>query len=117
RFPEYLNGMFAIALHDMRKNILVLVRDPIGIKPLYYAFDQNHLVWGSEIKAVLASGLVQRDLDVDSLAEFIAWEYVPAPNTLFRSIQKLEPGAQLAVDLNDPRCEPKRYWHLKPTST
>ena len=98
-FVQRLNGMFAIALHDARANRFVLVRDHLGIKPVFYALDDERLVFGSEIKALLASGLVERELDVDALGEFIGWEYVPAPRTLFRDIRKLEPGHLLECNL------------------
>lgn len=113
-FPEQLNGMFAIALHDLVRGRVLLVRDPIGIKPLYYAMASEFAVWGSEIKAVLASGLVARELDFDALGEFLAWEYVPAPRTLFRGIRKLPPGCVLDLDLENPDPTPRTYWHLKP---
>ena len=110
--PELLNGMFALAVHDTRRRKLLLARDHIGIKPLYYMFAPPYLVWGSEIKSLLASGLVARDLDFDGLAQFLAWEYVPGAATLFRSIRKLEPGHLIEIDLDDPRCEPRAYWDV-----
>ncbi len=113
-FPKYLNGMFAIALHDTVKKKLFLVRDHLGIKPLYYSFNQNYLVWGSEIKAILASGLVEKTLDLDALGEYFAWEYVPGKATLFKEIRQLEPGQMLEIDLNNPRCEPQTYWDIPP---
>jgi asparagine synthase (glutamine-hydrolysing) len=109
-FVARLNGMFAIALYDMREGRLLLARDPIGIKPLYYAWTAGLLVWGSEIKALLASGHVQRDLDEDALAQFIAWEYCPGEVTLLRSVRKLLPGRILALDLASGRHEVRRYW-------
>ena len=111
-FPNRLNGMFAIALHDMRKHRLILVRDHIGIKPLFYSFRQKYLVWGSEIKAILASGLVERMLDIDALGEFMAWEYVPGTRTLFKSISKLAPGKMMQIDLKAPSCNPVTYWDV-----
>jgi asparagine synthase (glutamine-hydrolysing) len=111
-FPKYLNGMFAIALHDTVNQKLFLVRDHLGIKPLYYAYNSKYLVWGSEIKAVLASGLVDRNLDLDALGEFLAWEYVPGPATLFKEIRKLEPGEMLEIDLQNPRCQPQAFWDI-----
>lgn len=113
-FPKYLNGMFAIALHDTVQKKLFLVRDHLGIKPLYYSFNQNYLVWGSEIKAILASGLVEKNLDLDALGEYFAWEYVPGKATLFKEIRQLEPGQMLEIDLNNPRCEPQTYWDIPP---
>jgi len=111
-FPKYFNGMFAFALHDCREQKLFLVRDQIGIKPLFYAYSQHHLVWGSEIKAILASKYVEPTLDVDALAEFITWEYVPGERTLFQEICKLEPGCMLEIDLRQPSCKPRSYWDV-----
>lgn len=111
-FPKYLNGMFAIALHDMAAKRLVLARDHVGIKPFYYAYTGKHLVWGSEIKTVLASGVVSRTLDLDALGEFFAWEYVPGEATLFKEIRKLGAGEMMVVDLENPTCEPYPYWDV-----
>lgn len=111
-FPKYLNGMFAIALYDTVKRKLVLVRDHVGIKPFYYAYNGKYLVWGSEIKTILASGLVDRTLDLDALGEFFAWEYVPGRATLFKAIRKLEPGEMMEIDLQNPRCEPQSFWDV-----
>ncbi|NET04041.1 MAG: asparagine synthase (glutamine-hydrolyzing) [Symploca sp. SIO2B6] len=115
-FPKYLNGMFAIALHDTVQKKLFLVRDHLGIKPLYYAFDHKYIVWGSEIKAILASGVVESSLDVDALGEFFAWEYVPGKATLLKAVRKLEPGEMIEMDLENPSCEPKPYWDIPSTS-
>jgi asparagine synthase (glutamine-hydrolysing) len=111
-FPTHLNGMFSIALHDAEQDRLVLVRDRIGIKPLYYHYDGRQLVFGSEIKALFASGLVERSLDIDAIGQFLAWEYVPAPRTLFRGVQKLEPGELLCVAVESERCDRQRWWEL-----
>jgi len=111
-FPLYLNGMFAIALYDSVKQKLFLVRDPIGVKPLYYSFQKNFIVWGSEIKAILASELVNKELDVDALGEFLAWEYVPGKSTLLQAVCKLEPGTILEIDLQNPVCHPRTYWDI-----
>ena len=111
-FPRYFNGMFAFALHDSRQHKLFLVRDQIGIKPLFYFYSQHYLIWGSEIKAILASKLVDRTLDVDSLGQFMSWEYVPGERTLFQEIRKLEAGCMLEVDLKRPSCKPRPYWDV-----
>jgi asparagine synthase (glutamine-hydrolysing) len=111
-FPTYLNGMFAIALYDERAQRVLLVRDHLGIKPVFYALDHERLVFGSEIKALLASGLVERRLDVDALGEFVAWEYVPAPRTLFQDVRKLEPGHLLEVDLASASGRERQYWDV-----
>jgi asparagine synthase (glutamine-hydrolysing) len=111
-FPQHFNGMFAFVLHDSRRNLLFLVRDHIGIKPLYYSFNKDYLVWGSEIKAILASGLVERELDTDALGQFLAWEYVPGQSTLFKTVKKLEPGKMIKIDLKRPACKPITFWNL-----
>ncbi|WP_159716480.1 asparagine synthase (glutamine-hydrolyzing) [Geminicoccus flavidas] len=113
-FPSYLNGMFAFALHDRTRQRVLLARDQIGIKPLFVARLPGQLVFGSEIKALLASGLVPRELDHDALAEFMCWEYVPAPRTLFRAVRKLEPGCTLAVDLHSGEIVERRFFDLPP---
>ena len=111
-FPQYLNGMFAIALHDIRERKLFLVRDHIGIKPLYYSYDDKYFVWGSEIKSLLASGLVEKSLDVDALGEFLAWEYVPGTRTLLKSVRKLEPATMIQMDLDSFSVKCRTYWDV-----
>jgi asparagine synthase (glutamine-hydrolysing) len=111
-FPRHLNGMFAFALHDRTRRRVLLARDQIGIKPLFVAKLAGQLVFGSEIKALLESGLVPRELDHDALAAFLSWEYVPAPRTLIRAIRKLEPGCTLAVELDSGELRERRYWDL-----
>jgi asparagine synthase (glutamine-hydrolysing) len=115
-FPTRLNGMFAIALYDSRLRRLVLARDHVGIKPLFYSVTDRHLVFGSEVKALLASGLVDRSLDTTSLGEFMAWEYVPGAGTLLGSVRKLEAGHLLEVELRGPDDPPtiriERFWDV-----
>ncbi len=111
-FPKRFNGMFAFALYDSARRKLFLARDHIGIKPLYYHFTPERLVWGSEIKALLATGLIPRDLDIDALGQFLAWEYVPGRSTLFKAIRKLEPGHMIEIDLDRPACQPRPYWDI-----
>ncbi len=111
-FPVHLNGMFAIALHDTVRHRLVLARDHIGIKPLYYSFTGDRIVFGSEIKVLLASGLVERELDIDALGQFLSWEYVPGAQTLLAGVKRLEPGCLLDIDLRSPVSTPRRYWDI-----
>ena len=109
-FPRHLDGMFAIALYDRTRRRVVLARDHVGIKPLYYALGPDGMVFGSEIKVVLASGRVARRLDVDGLAQFVAWEYVPGAGTLLRDIRRLEPARSLELDLASGQATVRRYW-------
>src|ERR1700722_17004674 len=89
---ELLQGMFAFAIWDLRTAKLFLARDRLGIKPLYYAADAEQIVFASEIKALLASDLVQRKLDPAGVRAFLQLRHVPGPWTAVRGVQPLEPG-------------------------
>lgn len=110
-----LAGMFALGLYDRAANRLVLARDPIGIKPLYYAWGQDAFVFASELRAIEVSGLVDRSLDRRALAGLLAYGAVPGPLTMLRDAKSLDPGTWAAIDLNRPswsdrRLAPVRYW-------
>jgi len=89
-----LNGMFAFAVWDNTERTLTLVRDHVGIKPLYYAFipEKNAFVFASEIKAILASGLIEAALNPEALHQFLTFLWSPDPNTLFANIKTVSPG-------------------------
>src|SRR2546423_11182245 len=97
---DRLNGMFAFALWDDRERALYLVRDHVGIKPLYYAEcqkpdrqgGQRSFAFASEIKSILASGLIKPELDTESLHQFLTFLWTPDPNTLFQNIKTVPPG-------------------------
>jgi asparagine synthase (glutamine-hydrolysing) len=109
-FPRYLNGMFAVALYDQVRETVVLVRDHAGIKPLYYQLGPDGLIFASEIKAILASRRVTRRLDVDGLAQFLSWEYVPGPGTLLKGMLRVEPAHSLEIDVSSGGSRIRRYW-------
>ncbi|TMQ25759.1 MAG: asparagine synthase (glutamine-hydrolyzing) [Candidatus Rokuibacteriota bacterium] len=111
-FARALNGMFAIALWDATRRRLVLVRDRLGIKPLYVAALGDRLLFGSEIKALLADGL-RPSVDVESLSLYLSLLYVPAPHTIYREIRKLEAGHVMVWQ--DGRLTDRRYWNLAQT--
>lgn len=92
---EKLNGMFAIALYDFRKNKLVLARDRMGKKPLYWGLFDSTLVFGSEVKALLKHPAVKREIDLISLNKYLLYEYVPTLHSIFKNIYKLEPATYL----------------------
>ncbi len=96
-FAARLNGIFAFALFDRARRRLFLVRDPLGVKPLVYAHRENRLAFGSEAKAVLASGLVPVALDEVSLHLSMNVRYVPGDRTFFQGIRRLRPGHVLEV--------------------
>ncbi len=105
-----LRGMFAFALWDSKKRMLWLTRDRIGIKPLYYYHEGSKLVFGSEIKSILEDRSIPRQVNHQALYDYLGFEFVPAPETMFRNIQKLPAGHQLIWQ--DGRAEVKPYWDL-----
>jgi asparagine synthase (glutamine-hydrolysing) len=107
---ERLKGMFAFALWDGAKQSLFLARDRIGKKPLHYAVYDGGIAFASEIKALLKHPKVVREIDLSSLNKYLTFEYVPAPNTIFKSIRKLEPGHYLLHQ--NGNFEIKKYWDI-----
>jgi asparagine synthase (glutamine-hydrolysing) len=105
-----LRGMFAIGLWDRPARRLVLARDHLGQKPLFYAVDGESLAFASEVKGVLASGLVGREIDLDGLWHYISLRYLPDRYTLFRGVRKL-PAATVAV-FEAGRLTEEKYWRL-----
>jgi asparagine synthase (glutamine-hydrolysing) len=105
-----LQGMFAIALWDERKERLLLARDRLGVKPLYWARVGAGVVYASEPGAILASGLVEPRPDPRALLDYLTLQYVPAPRTGFAGISKLAPGETLVHERGRTRIE--RYWQL-----
>jgi asparagine synthase (glutamine-hydrolysing) len=106
-----LRGMFAFAIWDRRQRRLLLVRDRMGIKPLYYYFGDGVFVFASEIKALLEHPGVPRELDVHALDLFLALRYVPGPATIFKRIFKLQPAHYLTID--NAGIHIRRYWDIE----
>lgn len=107
----HLRGMFAFAIWDAEKQQLFIARDRLGIKPLYYFQAGGAFLFASEVRALLASGLVPRELDPSALSEYLTYQSVPAPKTLVKDVGALPPGCWLTVDA-EGRVTQKRYWHL-----
>jgi asparagine synthase (glutamine-hydrolysing) len=108
-----LNGMFAFALYDARIERLYLVRDHLGIKPLYYTEAAGKFIFGSEIKAMLAAGYYTAEIDRQSAHDFFSFLYVPAPYTMFRGIYQLPAANWLEYDLRERRIvQIERYWDV-----
>jgi len=105
-----MRGMFAIALWDGRRKRLVLARDRLGKKPLFYAWDGRRLLFGSEIKALWKAGGLSREMDTEALSDYFSYQYVPAPKTIYRSVRKLRPAHYLVADAAGIREEP--YWDI-----
>jgi asparagine synthase (glutamine-hydrolysing) len=107
---DHLRGMFAFAIWDERRQRLLLARDRLGIKPLYYAEAGGQIVFGSEIKAILPHPHVDAALDLEALGNFLSLKYVPAPQTMFAGIAALPPGFTLACDRHGPVT--RAYWDV-----
>ncbi|MFQ3674823.1 MAG: asparagine synthase (glutamine-hydrolyzing) [Aggregatilineales bacterium] len=112
--PSRLEGMFAFAIYDQRAEPrLLLARDHMGIKPLYYAYDGDTFLFGSELRTMLASTLISRERDYRSLVAYLRLGSVPAPYTIYRDVVALEPSQQLVVYLDRwQRPTPVTYWQL-----
>jgi len=110
-FLRHLKGMFALALWDETKGRLILARDRMGKKPLYYFTGLDNLVFASELKAILRHPIVGRELDLKSFAKYLSYEYIPAPATIFTNVRKLEPGAFLVWQRGGQQRE--FYWDLQ----
>jgi len=112
-FIHRFRGMFAFALWDKRNGKLLLVRDRVGVKPLYYTLTPGGtLVFGSELKTILAHPAVERELEPRALDLFLTLEYVPAPFSIFKNIFKLPAGHILEYDAG--RITIRKYWDLEP---
>ncbi|HEX5735660.1 MAG TPA: asparagine synthase (glutamine-hydrolyzing) [Blastocatellia bacterium] len=108
-FVHELDGDFAVALWDEARRLLVLARDPIGVKPLYYSVKNGRLIFASEIKAILEDPAVERDIDEEALYHYLTFLTTPAPDTLFAGIQKLPAGCMLTCDARG-EIKVTRYW-------
>ena len=108
---EQLRGMFAFALWDRQRRQLLLTRDRLGIKPLYYAITDRHLLFASEIKAILASGYIQPSLNACVVPEYLATGFTSGAETFFQGVRKLLPGRTLTWSRGAGLRE-KRYWSL-----
>jgi asparagine synthase (glutamine-hydrolysing) len=109
-----LRGMFAFAIWDRRRKRLLLARDRLGIKPLYVYRDGGMLLFGSELKAILAYPDVPRELDPVAVEDYLAFGIVPGSRSIFRGIEKLRPAHLLEVGHGKLDASPRRYWELRP---
>ncbi len=118
-FVKKLRGMFAIALWDKKSGMLVLARDRMGEKPIYYSLTAEGLVFASEMKAILTNKDVDRSISYEALDEYFHFYYVPEPKTVFENIKKLPAGFTLTFKLDSNELKLHRYWdpqEIKSTS-
>jgi asparagine synthase (glutamine-hydrolysing) len=107
-----LNGMFGLAIWDVRKRRLVLARDPFGIKLVYYKIDRDRLYFGSEIRAIRTMAPDKAEIDPVSLNLFLRYRYTPSPHTILKGVHKLAPGTKLIVQ--NGNCQLSRWYRFRP---
>ena len=110
---EFLRGMFAFVIWDNKKKQLFGARDRFGIKPFYYYIDNEKFVWGSEMKSIIASENITKDLSLGSLDHYFAYSYMPREETIFHQIKKLKPGHSFILrPFAKEKLKIKRYWEV-----
>lgn len=110
-FVKKLNGMFSIALWDEIKDKLILVRDRIGIKPLFYFIDAKKLIFASEIKAILKDRSIKHEINMEAFNYYLSYKFVPAPLSMFNNIHKLLPGHMLILERG--KIKINQYWNFE----
>lgn len=115
-FVSHLRGMFAFALYDIKKNTVYIVRDRMGEKPLYYFQTDSHLLFSSELKALMSSGLIQFDLDPENIYDYFHYQYIPEPATPFKNVHKLESGSLFKIELKHWNIKKVKYWDILDSS-
>lgn len=105
-------GMFALAVWDEQQQKLMLARDRLGEKPLYYGFAQQHFLFGSELKALRQHPAFSAELNTDALIEYFRHNYIPAPLSVYQDINKLMPGQVLTLDIRSRHLDVQSYWSL-----
>src|SRR6266403_2882220 len=109
---NHLNGMFGLAIWDVRKERLVVARDAMGIKLIYYKIDDGRLTFGSEIRPIVAAGGSKPVVDPVALNLFLRFRYTPSPLTIFQGIRKLAPGTMLVIERGE--CREERWYNYTP---
>jgi asparagine synthase (glutamine-hydrolysing) len=105
-----LRGMFSVAIWDSKNRKLVLARDRVGKKPLFYAANGKQILFGSELKAILAGDSLSHEMDEEALSDYFSFGYIPAPKTIYRSVRKVMPGHYLVATANG--VQERGYWDL-----
>lgn len=109
---NHLNGMYGLAIWDERKRKLILSRDKMGIKLVYYANKSGCLFWGSEIRSILASNTILPDISPNAIYTFLRYRYIPSPNTILAEVKKLAAGTMLVCEKGSVKI--KRWWKYSP---
>ncbi|MDZ4818033.1 MAG: asparagine synthase (glutamine-hydrolyzing) [Planctomycetota bacterium] len=110
RMVDMLDGMFAFVILDTVRQRLLMARDPFGIKPFYYGLNDSRFVFGSEIKPLLASGTISREIDKEALNDYFDFHCIAAPRSIFSAVRKLPAAHLMTLDLRTWQSEQHRYW-------
>ncbi len=105
-----MNGMFAIAIYDFKKNKLILARDRMGKKPLYWSLFGDTLIFGSELKALMVHPLFTKEIDLESINKYLQYDYIPSPHTIFKGVSKLEPANYLIFEKG--KIKKQEFWRM-----
>lgn len=107
-----LRGMFAFAIYDKQKEEVVFIRDRAGVKPLYYYWENDLFLFGSELKALYEHKGFKKDIDINSLALFLQYSYIPGQYCIFKHTHKLLPGHALTINLKTKELRTSKYWDV-----
>lgn len=107
-----INGMFSFILFDKRNNLVWIARDRLGIKPLYYSFNSERIIFGSDLLSV--NSILDQSVDEESILLYLGYSYIPAPKTIFKNIYKLKPAEQILIEGNS--LEFSSYWDIEKTA-
>ncbi len=111
-FVSHLQGMFAFAIYDRRNHHLLLARDRLGQKPLFYFMSNDTLVFASELSGLLAHPAMEKELDMTAISDYLSLLYIPEPKTVYRHVHRLPPGCTMTFSLDSPRPVIQPYWQL-----
>lgn len=110
-FLDKLDGMFAFCIYDKNSQSLFLARDRAGEKPLYYAKKEGTFLFASELKSIVSTGIIKKNINHLALSQYFQLTYIPSPNTIYEDVRKLNPGHYMTIDI-DGNIEIKQYWDL-----
>lgn len=108
---DRLNGMFAFLILDQREKKVLAARDYAGMKPLYYAIQDDKILFSSEMKSILETGLIDETLNMESVYRFLSLQFIPAPATIFNEVNKLPAAGYLLYDLKTKEIKKGKYWY------
>lgn len=111
-FAKYLRGMFAICIFDKKNNKVILARDRLGEKPLYYHDDGQRFIFASELKAFMVIDSINKTVDKSKFVEYMQLSYTTGNNTVFRNIKRLPPASIISINIKNKRTHISKYWNL-----